>query len=144
MLGGIEHSSPPIIMKTARIISATLLLLMATAAPLGLRAAEKPVTEKEKIEALIKNLENLQDATFIRNDSDYDAKAAARFLRGKWQAQQKEIKTAMDFIDKVASVSGTSGKPYLIRFKGPREVKCSDYLKEELKKLETEKPEKPK
>jgi hypothetical protein len=118
-----------------RIISATLLLLVATAAPLDLRAAEKPGTEKEKIEALIKNLENLKDATFIRNNSDYDAKTAARFLRGKWQAHEKEIKTATDFIDKVASVSGTSGKPYVIRFKDTREVKCGEYLKEELKKL---------
>jgi len=104
--------------------------------PLELRAAERPLTEKEKIQALIKGLENLKDATFIRNESDYDAKAAARFLRGKWQAREKEIKTAVDFIDKVASVSSTSGKPYVIRFKGAREVKCSEYLKEELKQLE--------
>ena len=109
--------------------------------PLNLRAAEKPLIEKEKIQVLIKALESLKEATFIRNDSDYDAKAAARFLRGKWQAQEKEIKTAMDFIDKVASVSSTSGKPYVIRFKGPREVRCGEYLKEELKKLEKSKPE---
>src|SRR5206468_8030338 len=80
-------------------------------------AAEKPLTEREKIEALIKNVENLKDATFIRNDSSYDAKMAARFLRGKWQAQEKKIKTAADFIDKAGSVSSTSGKPYVIRFK---------------------------
>jgi hypothetical protein len=128
-------------MKTSRIISAALLLVVSMMGPLNLRAAEKPLTEKEKIQALIKALENLKDATFIRNDSDYDAKAAARFLRGKWQAQEKEIKTAMDFIDKVASVSSTSGKPYVIRFKGAREVTCGEYLKEELKKLEKSKPE---
>jgi hypothetical protein len=67
---------------------------------------------------------------------------AARFLRGKWQAHENEIKTAMDFIDKVASVSGTNGKPYVIRFKeDAHEVKCGDYLKEELKKMEKDKPE---
>jgi|SoiMethySBSTD1v2_1073268.scaffolds.fasta_scaffold255987_2 tRNA C32,U32 (ribose-2'-O)-methylase TrmJ len=131
-------------MKTSKFISATLLLLIATAAPLDLRAAEKSMTEKEKIEALIKNLEKLKDATFIRNDRDYDAKTAARFLRGKWRAQEKEIKTAMDFIDKVASVSSTSDKPYVIRIKGAREVKCGEYLKDELKKLEKDKPEKAK
>jgi len=130
-------------MKTSKIISATLLLVVATAAPNALWAAEKPVTEKEKIEALIKNIENLEDATFIRNDSDYNAKVAAKFLRGKWQAREKEIKTAMDFIDKVASVSGTSGKPYVIRFKDAREVKCGDYLTAELKKMEKDKAEKP-
>jgi tRNA C32,U32 (ribose-2'-O)-methylase TrmJ len=110
----------------------------------SLRAADKPLTEKGKIEALIKHLENLKDATFIRNDSNYEAKTAARFLRGKWQAQEKEIKTAMDFIEKVASVSSTSGKPYVIRFKNAREVKCGKYLIDELKKLEKDKPEKPK
>jgi hypothetical protein len=131
-------------MKTSKIISATLLLLVATAAPNALRAADKPVTEKEKIEALIRKIETLKDATFIRNNNDYDAKVAARFLRGKWQSQGKEIKTAMEFIDKVASVSGTSGQPYVIRFKDAREVKCGDYLKEELKKVEKDKQEKPK
>jgi hypothetical protein len=126
-------------MKTSTIIVVTLLFLVAAAAPLDLWAAEKPVTEREKIEALIKNLENLKDATFIRNNSEYGSKTAGRFLRGKWQKQEKEIKTAMDFIDKVASVSSTSGKPYVIRFKDSHEVKCGEYLKEELKKLENDK-----
>ena len=120
-----------------------MVLLVALTATLGLWAAEKPVTEKEKIEALIKNIENLKDATFIRNDRDYGAKVAAKFLRGKWQAREKEIKTAMDFIDKVATVSGTSGKPYVIRFKDAREIKCGDYLTAELKKMEKDKAEKP-
>ena len=106
-------------------------------------AAEKPMTEKEKIGALINSIENLKDATFIRNDSGYDAKTAARFLRGKWRREQKDIKTAMDFINKVGSVSSTSGKHYVIRFKGGGEVKCGEYLKEELKKLEKDKPEQP-
>ena len=52
-------------------------------------------------------------------------------------SQEKEVKTATDFIEKVASISSTSGKPYVIRFKGKPDVKCGDYLKEELKKLET-------
>ena len=117
-----------------------MLLLVAVAAPLDLLAAEKPATEKEKIEALIKGIENLKGATFIRNGSDYDAKTAAKFLRGKWRAHEKEVKTAMDFIDKVASISGTSGKPYVIRLKDSGDVKCGDYLREELKKLEDDKP----
>ena len=117
-----------------------MLLVIALVVPLGVPAAEKPATEKEKIEALIRNIENLKGATFIRNNSDYDAKTAARFLRGKWRAHEKEVKTAMDFIDKVATVSGTSGKPYMIRFKDARDVKCADYLKDELKKLEKDKP----
>ena len=136
------RASQGAITNMSKIIAAALLLWVATAAPFGLRADEKPVSEKEKIETLIKCLEKLKNATFIRNGSDYNAKTAARFLRGKWQAREKEIKTAADFIDKVASMSGTSGKPYVIRFKDSREVKCGDYLKEQLKELEKDKPEK--
>ena len=105
-------------MKTLQRITVALLLIVSIAAPLTLRGAENPGTEKEKIESLIKHIEGLKDATFVRNDSDYDAKTAARFLRGKWRAQEKNIKTATDFVDKAASVSSTSGKPYVIRFKG--------------------------
>jgi hypothetical protein len=129
-------------MRTPRIFYAGFLLLLVGALS-SLRAADNPLTEKGKIEALIKHLENLKDATFIRNDSHYEAKTAARFLHGKWQAEEKKIKTAMDFIEKVASVSSTSGKPYVIRFKAGREVKCGEYLRDELKKLEKVKPEKP-
>ena len=126
-------------MRTS-IIPAIVLALVAVAAPLGLRAAENSATEKEKIEALIRNIENLKGATFIRNGSDYDAKTAAKFLRGKWRAHDKDVKTAIDFIHKVATASGTSGKPYMIRFKDSPDVKCADYLKDELKKLEKDKP----
>ena len=59
-----------------------------------------------------------------------------RFLRGKWEANDAEVKTARDFIDKVASVSGTSGKPYLIRFKDGREIKSQEFLLAALKKIE--------
>jgi hypothetical protein len=103
---------------------------------LCVEAAEKALSESDKIEALIKRLEVLNDATFIRNGSDYNSKQAGRFLRGKWKAQGKDIKTAAEFIDKIASVSSTSGKPYVIRFKDGRETKAGEYLKTELKKVE--------
>lgn len=91
--------------------------------------------EKAKIEGLISHVENLKDAKFIRNGSSYDAQSAAKFLRGKWQANEKAIQTADDFIEKAASFSSTTGKPYLIQFGDGREVKCGEYLKEALKKL---------
>src|SRR4030095_2486650 len=76
-----------------------------------------PNSEKQKIEALIKHVADLKDAKFVRNGSAYNADTAAVFLRRKWEANESEVKTARDFIDKVASFSGTSGKPYVIRFK---------------------------
>lgn len=100
--------------------------------------AAPTLTEKEKIEALIAGLEAKTDATFIRNGSEYDAKSAAKFLRGKWRAHGKEIKTAKDFIDKAASVSSTSSKPYEIRWKDGTRVRCGDYLAAQLLRLQSQ------
>ena len=123
-------------MKSLRIVIAGLLFLLSLSAPFLVCAADKPLTEKEKIQALINQVENLKDARFIRNGSTHDAKTAAKFLRGKWQAHEKEIKTVLDFIEKVASFSSTSGKPYVIHFNSTGDVQSGDYLKQELKKLE--------
>jgi hypothetical protein len=98
--------------------------------------AQAPAAEKQKIEALLTQVGNLADAKFVRNGSDYDAATAVKFLRGKWSRSDAEIKTAQDFIAKAGTASGTSGKPYMIRFKDGREVKCADYLKGELAKIE--------
>jgi hypothetical protein len=105
--------------------------------PWAVRAQTTPAPEKEKIEALIRQVGELKDAKFIRNGSEYDVATAVRFLRGKWKANDKEVRTARDFIDKVASASGTSGKPYHIRFKDGREIASRDYLLAELKKQES-------
>jgi hypothetical protein len=100
-------------------------------------ADELPAAEKAKIEALVKHIEGLKDAKFVRNDKEYDAASAAKFLRGKWSAHAASIKSAVDFIDKLASVSSTTGKPYLIRFKDGKEIKSGEYLRAELKLQET-------
>ena len=101
------------------------------------QAQTLPNSEKQKIEALIKHVADLKDAKFVRNGSAYNADSAAVFLRRKWEANESEVKTARDFIDKVASFSGTSGKPYLIRFKDGSEIKSRDFLLAQLKKLDT-------
>jgi len=95
-----------------------------------------PAAERQKIESLIKQVGEIKDAKFIRNGSTYEVASAVRFLRSKWDANDSAVKTARDFIEKVASASGTSGKPYLIRFNDGREIKSRDYLLGELQKLE--------
>jgi hypothetical protein len=99
-------------------------------------AAAAPAGETQKIEALIQDVRDLKDASFIRNGSVYNSTSAAIFLRRKWQANRSEVKTAHDFIDKVATFSGTSGKPYLIRFKDGKEINSRDFLLARLKSLE--------
>jgi len=112
---------------------------MTTFAPILPRfasAQSAPAPEKQKIEALIERVGELKDAKFVRNGSTYGLTTAVRFLRGKWEANDAKVRTARDFIDTVASVSGTSGKPYLIRFQDGREIKSRDFLIAELTKLE--------
>jgi hypothetical protein len=100
---------------------------------------DAPTTETQKIESLISHVESLNEAKFIRNGVAYDAKTAGQFLRGKWKAQESEIKTARDFITKAASTSSTTGQSYLIRLSDNREIKSSEYLTAELEKLENKK-----
>lgn len=117
-----------------RTAALTLFFLIAVA---GLaRAQHLPLTEKQKIEALINQVKTLKDAKFVRNGSTYTADNAARFLKGKWDANAAGIKSARDFIEKVASFSGTSGRPYLIRFNDGKEIKSNEFLSAELKRIE--------
>jgi hypothetical protein len=103
----------------------------------SLAAQTAPPPERQKIEVLIGRVSGLKEATFIRNGREYDVSTAVRFLRGKWRANDDRVKTARDFIDKVATASGTSGKPYHIRFKDGREMTSRNFLLAELEKLET-------
>lgn len=117
----------------AQACAAVLLLLLCCGAP-SLRA-EEPRSEKQKIEALLAYVGGLSDAKFVRNDSEYSAQTAVKFLRGKWDSEGTAVKTAKDFIEKCATASSTSGKPYVIRFKDGKETKCAELLLAELEKL---------
>jgi hypothetical protein len=124
-------------MRKPRIISLiSWALFLGLILPVNVTGQNAPGLEKQKIEALIKQVGDLKDAKFVRNGSTYEPATAVRFLRGKWEANDAEVKTARDFIAKVASASGTSGKPYLIRFKDGREIKSQEFLLAELKKIE--------
>ena len=127
-------------MQTRTFLRAVFLSLFVLATVPLLTAAEPGAAEKAKIEALLAHVEKLEGAAFIRNGKEYDPKTAAKFLRGKWEANAKDIQTASDFIAIAATKSSTSGKPYLIRTKGAAETPCADYLTEQLKLLEA-KPE---
>ncbi len=115
--------------------SPTILLLALLVVPSFLHAQSLPAGEKQKIEALIKHIGALKDAKFIRNGSTYEPATAVRFLRGKWDANKTAVKSARDFIDKIASRSGTSGKPYLIRFNDGKEIHSREFLLAELTKI---------
>ena len=120
-----------------RVVQFAILLIALLITPSILRAQTLPVTEKQKIDALIEHVGELKDAKFIRNGSSYEPATAVRFLRGKWNANKAEVKTARDFIDKVATKSGTSGKPYLMRYSDGKEIPSREFLLAELQKIES-------
>ncbi len=120
---------------------AALLAALAAAASPAPAAEEAPAdTERAAIEALIASVARLGDATFVRNGKPYSADSAARFLREKWRARRSEVRSAEDFIDRVASFSSTTGEPYRIRFADGREVPSAEYLLAELAKLRARAP----
>lgn len=117
-----------------RVLTLLLPLLLILTASSTLRATV-PEREKQKIEALIHAVEILSGASFIRNGKSYNSAAAAKFLRGKWRAHENEIITAVDFIEKIASVSSTSEKVYLIRFPDGHEVPSARFFQEKLSEI---------
>ncbi len=117
----------------------SLPMILGTAAvtfSLSANAEELPAVEAGKIKALIASVEGMADAAFVRNGQAYDSAMAAEFLRRKWQARASDVAAVEDFIEKVASFSSTTGRPYLIRLGDGREIPCSSFLREELAKLQ--------
>jgi hypothetical protein len=118
------------------ILTGGFLLFLAVGIVPVVHAQGVSLSERQKIEALIQYVGKMNEANFVRNGSSYDATTAATFLRLKWGANTM-VKTAHDFIDKIGTMSGTSGKPYLIRFKDGSEMKSRDVLLAALNKIET-------
>lgn len=99
-----------------------------------------PMTEQQKIDALIHSVEILSGAQFIRNGSAYDGKAAADHLQQKRHYAGDRIKTAIDFIACCASKSSMSGQAYQIRFANGKTVNAEVYFRDELKRIEAPPP----
>jgi hypothetical protein len=102
---------------------------------LGAMAAPPP-QEQSRIEHLIRYVEAHRDMKFIRNGSEYDCDDAAKFLRGKLEAMGREVNTAREFIERIASKSSMSGEPYHVKFADGKMMLASQFLGDELKRLE--------
>jgi hypothetical protein len=98
-------------------------------------AQTQKLTEAQKIEALIAFVAK-QEGTFMRNGSEHTPVEAAEHLRLKLKKAGKSIKTAQLFIDKLATGSSVTGKPYEIVFKNGRKAQLAPLLRIELARLE--------
>jgi hypothetical protein len=114
----------------------SFLVSIATLTAFGAVAAAPPPHEQTRIEKLIRFVETQKDMKFIRNGTEYSCADAGKFLRGKLEAMGKEVTTARDFIERIASKSSMSGQPYQVKFADGRTMPASQFLGEELKRLD--------
>ena len=117
--------------------------LLASAAALGSMAsgaalAAPPPMEQARIDRLIHHVELQNGLVFIRNGREYSCEQAAKFLRGKMESMGKEVSTAREFIERIATRSSTSGKPYQIRLANGTLLPAGQYLIDELKRIESQ------
>jgi hypothetical protein len=106
-------------------------------------AEKKNLTELEKIDSLLLTVKS-SGVTFIRNGKEYTAREAYDHLRKKldaaqrsWFAPPKSEWTARMFIEKIASRSSISGKPYRVRFKDGKTAEARVWLTEVLRGIES-------
>ncbi len=72
------------------------------------------------------------DCTFIRNGKEYSAMEAESHLRMKYERGRKYADSADQFIDRLASNSSWSGKPYYIQCPGEDQQQTSAWLTQRL------------
>ena len=95
--------------------------------------AAAPAVAQTEINHLLESVA-ASGCQFFRNGSWYEAKKAEAHLRYKYEmlAAGHQINTAEDFIEKAASKSSLSGRPYAIRCNGGVPVATNQWLREML------------
>jgi hypothetical protein len=108
---------------TARqsVVSRTLLCLaLLLALATGRGALAEDATERE-IDYLLGFVEK-SGCIFVRNGADHDSADAADHLRLKYSRGSRYVNSAEQFIDRLASESSWSGKPYTVICDGRTET----------------------
>ena len=100
---------------------------------LTVASAAPPTIAQTEINYLLGSIES-SGCEFYRNGSWYDSKRAQAHLRGKYEilAAADQISTAEDFIEKAATESSLSGRPYQVRCGGGEAVTSNQWLRDTL------------
>jgi len=109
------------------------MLLAATLFPLA--ALAQDAAAKKEIDYLIAHLQT-SGCEFNRNGSWYDAASAVSHIQRKYAylLDHKLVPTTEAFIERAASESSMSGKPYLVKCPGQSEVRSGDWFRAELRR----------
>lgn len=105
---------------------------------LGLHADPDSKSQKE-IDHLLDYIKK-SNVTFIRNGDEHNAEEAAKHIQSKFERFKKKINSAEDFIEKCATKSELSGKPYEIKLTDGTKMETSKWLLAELKIFREKKP----
>jgi hypothetical protein len=99
----------------------------------SLQAAPLPAPARADVDALLNRLQT-SGCEFNRNGSWYSgAEAKAHLLKKLDYLEGKDmVRTAEQFIERGATGSSMSGKPYLVRCAGKAPVESAQWLKAEL------------
>ncbi len=84
--------------------------------------------DAEKIEYLLASIAN-SNCVFIRNGEQYTSEAAVKHLRMKYRRGRRWVTDADSFINRIATKSSLSGKPYAVRCADEATQPTSDWLK---------------
>ena len=99
-------------------------------------AADMQTDTEKEIVHLLAYLED-SNCEFNRNGTWYSTYKAVKHIEKKYRYYMKKglINSAEQFIDRAASQSSMSGKPYLVRCGNSRPVESSTWFTEELKRF---------
>lgn len=117
----------------------TLFLAVVIVALFVVAAVARENIENRKINYLISAVENLSEATFVRNGTEHDSKDAANHLRLKLEKAGTRVKTAEDFIKLCASKSYMTNQPYMIKYADGKMIASETYLRNKLKEYNASK-----
>lgn len=121
-------------MVPLRLLRAALLSLLFGAAA-ALAQATPSAAEQKLIDGLIQRVSTMRAMTFMRNGKPHDAAEAAKHMRAKFDHFKDEIVTAEDFIDRCASRSEVTGRPYQVRLENGTLQDANAFLNAELRAM---------
>lgn len=100
--------------------------------------AEPPASVQIEVNFLLGYLEGSR-CEFYRNGTWHDSKAAQAHLRGKYRylVASNLVNTTEQFIERAATESSLSGRPYEVRCNGGATVTSSQWLRDELARFRT-------
>lgn len=111
---------------------------LALVIPLSALASEPDAVAKKEIEHLIAHLAS-SGCEFGRNGSWYSAAKAVSHLQRKYDylLERDLVPNAEAFVEKAASESSSSGKPYIVKCPGQPEAQSGDWFRSALATFRT-------